>query len=106
MADPWNEPPPLIDENFKSRMIARTTDYLSQVNWKSNCIPTSLDDAVAQAKKGNDGGYELTMTLRPQSMDFHQWMQWSALVTFLYNRDTPVARILSAIRTVCQLQCI
>lgn len=94
----WNEPVPLIDENFRSRMITRTDEYLTQVIWQSNCDSQTLDEAVTNAKAGKDGGFEQTMSLRPQSRDFHQWMQWSALVTYLYNRDTSVGRILSALR--------
>ena len=98
MPSGWNEPPPLVDANFRSRMIEKTDEYLSQVNWKTNCQPTDLDDAVNHAKRGNDGGFEFTMSLRPTSRDFHAWMQWCALTTFLFNRDTPHSRILSAIR--------
>ena len=98
MSSGWNEPPPRLDANFRSRIKQRTTEYLTQVNWKSNCEPKNLQDAIAQAKAGNDGGLELTMTFRPTGYDFHEWMDWSSLVTYLFNRDTPYARILSALR--------
>ena len=98
----WNEPLPLVDANFKARMIEKTNEYLTQVTWKSNCNPETLDDAVQEAKLGNDGGYDCTMMLRPNTNDFHDWMQWSALVTYLFNRDTPYGRILSALRKTMQ----
>ena len=98
MANPWNEPPPRMDTNFISRIISKTDEYLTVVQWQNNCNPQTLDDAVRDAKLGKDGGKDCTMNLRPTSNDFHEWMQWSALVTYLFNRDTDYARILSVIR--------
>ena len=85
------------------RMIGTTDEYLTQVNWKTNCTPTTLYDAVQEAKRGNDGGYELTMSLRPNDRVFESWMNWNNLVTFLYNRDTNIRTLLSAIRNAIKL---
>ena len=98
MANPWNEPAPRMDENFISRIILKTDEYLTLVQWRNDCEPATLDEAVNFAKMGKDGGKSCTMNLRPNSDDFHEWMQWSALVTYLFNRDTDYARILSVIR--------
>ena len=98
MASRWNEPPPTMDDAFVSRIISRTDEYLTLVRWRENCHPMNLDAAVNEAKNGNDGGLLATMNLRPTSNDFHEWMQWSALVTYLFNRDTDYVRILSVIR--------
>ena len=98
MENPWNKSPPKIDENFKRRMIQRSNDYLKEVNWKSNCLPSSLNDAIEEAMRGNDAGFDKTMALRPRTMDFNDWMLWSNLVCCLFNRDTPYSQILSSLR--------
>ena len=98
MSNPWNEPPPQLDNAFRSRIIDRTNDYLSMVTWRQNGNPTNLKEAVAMAKQGKDGGEELTLSFRPTNNCFHAWMDWSSLVTYLYNRDTQVRTLLSAIR--------
>ena len=92
------EPLPLMDQAMCQRIIETTNGYLQHVQWKSNCTPDSLFAAVQEAKKGNDGGLELTLALRPKNRVFEDWMNWSALVTFLFNRDTQVRTLLSAIR--------
>ena len=98
MENPWNKSPPKIDENFKRRMIERTNDYLKEVNWKENCMPSSLNDAIEEAKQGNDAGLNKTMELRPRTMDFNDWMLWSELVCALFKRDTQISKILSSLR--------
>ena len=94
----WNEPVPLMSPEMCQRMIETTDEYLTQVKWKSNCAPATLYDAVQAAKRGDDGGFELTMSLRPNDRVFENWINWNNLVTFLFNRDTNIRTLLSAIR--------
>ena len=96
----WNEPLPMMDDAMKNRIIQRTDEYLSVVQWRNDGNPNSLQEALQMAKVGKDGGQLVTMELRPTTNDFHAWMDWSALVTFLYNRDTSVRTLLSALRKV------
>ena len=98
MSDPWNEPPPKADPQFQARVIAKTTEYLSVVQWRANCTPGTLDEAVNFAKRGMDGGQELTMRLRPTNDDFSAWIQWASLTTYLFNRDTNIGTLLSCLR--------
>ena len=98
MSDPWNEPPPCLDSNFRTRIIKKTDEYLTMVQWKENGQPANLEEAIKLAKQGIDGGKELTLSFRPTGFNFNDWMAWSSLVSFLYNRDTQVRTILSAIR--------
>ena len=98
MPDSWNEPPPQLDDNFRSRIIQKTDEYLSAVNWKQNGCPATLREAVELAKQGLDGGKDLTMSFRPNNYDFHDWMMWNSLVTYLFNRDTQIRTLLSAFR--------
>ena len=98
MSDPWNEPSPRADARFQARVKAKTDEYLSLVKWRANCTPKNLDDAVNLAKRGMDGGKDLTMALRPTSDSFAEWIQWSSLTTYLFNRDTGVGTLLSCLR--------
>ena len=88
MADPWNEPVPLMDQAMCSRIKNKTEEYLTLVKWRNNGQPQNLQHAVELAKNGIDGGYDATMRLRPTSKIFAEWMDWNNLVTFLFNRDT------------------
>ena len=81
-----------------ARIIATTDDYLAHVTWRNNCDPQTLKEAVADAKRGFDGGYEKTMALRPSTKFFEDWMDCNNLTTFLVNRDTGVRTLLSALR--------
>ena len=98
MSDPWNEPLPLMDQTMCNRIVEKTDEYLTLVNWRSNGTPENLDHAIQLAKDGKDGGYDVTMRLRPTSRNFHDWINWSNLITFLVNRDTGIQTLLSAIR--------
>ena len=98
MSDPWNEPPPKADRCFQARVKAKTDEYLSVIKWRADCTPRNLDEAVAFSKKGMDGGKALTMALRPTSDIFAEWIQWSSLTTYLFNRDTDVGTLLSCLR--------
>ena len=98
----WNEPVPLMSQEMCQRMIQKTDEYLTQVQWKNNCTPTTLYDAVQEAKRGNDGGYDLTLNLRPKNRVFEDWINYNNLVTYLYNRDTHVRTLLSALRNAIQ----
>ena len=98
MSDPWNAPSPRADAQFQARVIAKTTEYLSVIQWRSNCVPNNLDEAVNYAKCGLDGGKDLTMSLRPTNDDFAAWIQWANLTTFLFNRDTNIGTLLSCLR--------
>ena len=94
----WNEPLPLMDESMINRIIETSNNYLVHVNWRNNGSPKTLKEAVADAKKGIDGGLEQTMMLRPTTKFFEDWMDWNNLVTYLVNRDTGVRTLLSALR--------
>ena len=61
----WNEPLPLMDDAMINRIIATTDEYLAHVTWRNNCNPQTLKEAVADAKRGGDGGYEKTMCRDP-----------------------------------------
>ena len=98
MSDPWNEPLPLMDDVMISRIISTTDQYLASIQWKNNADPKSLYEAVQMAKQGKDAGEAKTLALRPTSNDFREWMLWNDIVTFLYNRDTHMRTLLSALR--------
>ena len=98
----WNEPVPLMSQEMCQRMVRTTDDYLTQIQWKTNCAPTTLYDAVQEAKKGNDGGLELTLSLRPTNRIFEDWINYNNLITYLFNRDTNIRTLLSAIRNTIQ----
>ena len=101
MAQNWNEPLPLMDACMINRMIAKTDEYLSLVQWRNDGTAENLKEAVALAKNGQDIGLEATLALRPTDAIFAHWMDWSALVTYLFNRDTEFKTLLSAIRKLC-----
>ena len=46
------------------------------------------------------------MALRPTDKVFAHWMDWNALVTFLFNRDTEYRTLLSALRKLCTQICL
>lgn len=98
MSSSWNEPLPLMSQDMCNRMIERTDEYLSQVQWRGDCSVTTLKDAVAMAKLNKDAGKTTTLNLRPMDRIFENWMNWNNLVTFLYNRDTSARTLLSAYR--------
>ena len=98
MSGAWNEPLPLMDRTMCDRITLRTNEYLSQVNWRNNGQPRDLKHAVELAKLGIDGGREATMALRPTSRIFEEWIDWSNMTTYLFNRDTNYQTLLSAIR--------
>ena len=98
MSNVWNEPLPLMPKEMCDRMILRTDEYLTQIQWREDCEAATLDEAVQMAKIRKDAGYEKTMSLRPKNQIFEQWMQWNSVVTYLYNRDTTVRTLLSAYR--------
>ena len=98
MPDSWNAPLPLMDRTMCDRISNNTNEYLSNVNWRNNGSPRDLKHAVELAKLGIDGGYEATMRLKPTSRVFEDWINWSNLTTYLYNRDTNYQTLLSAIR--------
>ena len=101
MAQNWNEPLPLMDECMIERMIAKTDEYLAEIKWKNNGTADTLTEAVALAKQGRDVGLDATMAMRPKDRIFAHWMDWNALVTFLFNRDTQYRTLLSAFRKLC-----
>ena len=99
MAGNWNEPVPLMDQSMCDRMIIKTDEYLSIITWKNDGEADSLAAAVDLAKKGKDVGRERTLSLRPRNRIFADWMNWNALVTYLFNRETNYQRtLLSAFR--------
>ena len=102
MSRNWNEPLPLMDTVMCNRMIRKTDEYLTMVNWQNNGTANTLEDAVAIAKLGKDIGFDGTMQLRPTDRIFNNWMNWNALVTYLYNRDTQNRTLLSAFRNPIQ----
>ena len=102
MSRNWNEPLPLMDTVMCNRMIRKTDEYLAMVNWQNNGTANTLEDAVAIAKLGKDIGFDGTMQLRPTDRIFNNWMNWNALVTYLYNRDTQNRTLLSAFRNPIQ----
>ena len=81
-----------------NRIIQKTDEYLSVVNWKNDGVADTLVEAVAIAKQGQDVGHAATLALRPTDRIFENWMNYNALVTYLYNRDTNVRTLLSALR--------
>ena len=103
MADPWNEPTPRVDNGFKQQIISRTSEYLTVVKWRNNGVPKTLDEAVNLAKLGQDGGETAAMALRPTGNDFHEWIQWANMTTYLYNRETSFVTLLSCLRNVIML---
>ena len=98
MAGNQNEPLPLMDAAMCTRMIQKTDEYLSMVRWRNNGEANCLKEAVQIAKLGQDIGMEATLALRPTDRIFENWMNWNNLVTYLYNRDTHVRTLLSALR--------
>ena len=99
MPDFWNEPIPLMDQAMCTRIKVKTDEYLTLVKWRNNGQPRDLKHAVELAKRGCDGGKDITMSLRPTSKVFADWMDWNNLVTFLFNRDTDYQNVLlSALR--------
>ena len=84
----WNEPLPLMDVAMCNRMIQKTDEYLTAINWKENGEANTLNEAVELAKIGKDIGLNKTMALRPKSRIFEDWMNWNDVVTYLFNRDT------------------
>ena len=98
MSSSWNEPLPLMSQDMCDRMVARTDEYLSLIQWRNDCSVDTLKDAVAMAKLNKDAGKEATMRLRPTDRIFENWMNWNNLVTYLYNRDTSIRTLLSAYR--------
>ena len=98
MSDRWNEPLPLMPQAMCDRMITKTDEYLSAINWRNNCTVSTLKEAVQMAKIGNDAGAEMTRSLRPTTRIFEDWINYNNLVTYLYNRDTNVRTLLSAYR--------
>ena len=105
MSDPWNKPLPQMDDIMVSRIIETTDQYLESIQWRNNASPSDLQDAVKLAKLGMDGGKNRTLELRPIGNDFHMWMYWNDVVTFLYNRDTNIGTLLSAFRTTIRNKC-
>ena len=98
MAGNWNEPLPLMDQVMCDRIIQRTDEYLTAVIWRNDGEAETLEQAVALAKNGKDVGLIKTKMLRPTNRIFEDWMNWSALVTYLFNRDTNYRTLLSAVR--------
>ena len=98
MPNGWNEPLPKMDQQMCDRMIAKTNEYLSLIQWRNNGQPRDLKHAVELAKAGLDGGLDATLQLRPTSRDFNDWMYWNDVITFLVNRDNDFKTLLSAIR--------
>ena len=99
MSDNWNEPLPLMDAAMCNRMIEKTNEYLTTIKWKNDGVACTLKDAVELAKVGKDIGLEDTMALRPTTRIFEDWMNWNAIVTYLFNRDTNYqSTLLSALR--------
>ena len=59
------------------------------INWFENAESTDkLADAVKLAQRGLDIGEDATLKLKPTNNNWTAWMQWSALITSLYNRDS------------------
>ena len=59
------------------------------IKWKSNTTVNNLNEAILAAKKGDDGGHDATMNLKPMDRDFHAWIKFSFIITHLFNRDNP-----------------
>ena len=53
----WNEPLPMMDDAMKTRIITKTDEYLTQVTWRNDADPKSLQEALQLAKNGRDGGF-------------------------------------------------
>ena len=100
MAGNWSEPLPLMDAAMCNRMIRTTDEYLQAINWRNDGDADTLEELVEIAKAGKDIGLERTIALRPKNRIFAQWMHWNSVVTYLYNRDTNVRTLLSALRKI------
>ena len=88
MCDPWKRKQTVIWEAARKRQIETTDNLLLAVRWKSNVSPRTLTEAVDFAIRGDDGGEDLTKSLRPVSLDADAWDQWNKLVCQLVERDT------------------
>lgn len=93
----WNEPLPLMDESMINRIVETTNHYLEHVIWRNDSQPTTLKEAVEDAKRGRDGGKDATLALRPTTKHFEEWIDWNDLITCLLNRDTGVRTLLSGL---------
>lgn len=100
MSGSWNAQVPLMDQSMCNRIIERTDEYLSFITWRNNGSPIDLQQAIAFAKVGMDGGFECTMALRPTSRIFSDWMDWNELTTVLLRRDTQYHTVLATLRNV------
>ena len=63
---------------------------LTRITWKNNATvdaAQSRSKALLAANNGMDPGHDKTRSLAPQTMLYHEWMQYAHLLTILYNRD-------------------
>ena len=98
MARNWNEPLPMMDQAMCNRITNETNRYLEVINWRNDGEAETLEEAVALALHGKDAGLEKTLMLRPTNRNFEDWMNWSAIMTLLFKRDSNYDRLLEEIR--------
>ena len=81
----------LDDKAFRD-VFHRCNSALEDIRWQNNAAPSSdltFAQALEAAKEGKDMGLSFTKSLQPQSRNHNEWMDYSLLLTMLFNRNRP-----------------
>ena len=78
---------PIIDETMKSRILDELQALETTISWNQQGMATTITEALSEIDRNLDIGWHQTALLQPQSLNFHEWMDFALLLTKIHNRD-------------------
>ena len=75
-----------ILESEKTLYCRQIMKYCEKICWKLNSNATTLDDLLADAQNGKDGGFA-SLSQFFGSTCFNDWVLLARITTLLHNRD-------------------
>ena len=82
-------PEEIIEIKQKCLQALESVCWRNDIQYESN---TTLTNAIHYGRQGHDAGREQALHLQPTTNLFHDWMDYAAYCTVLYNRDNDIPK--------------